>query len=380
MQVKQIYELVNGITTELLGKSDLVSENLENVVDVGKELFDNASVDAYVKSLVNRIGRVIFVNRPYSGNVPSVLMDSWEFGSVTQKIDAEMPDATENDTWALTDKQEYNPNIFYQPKVSTKFFNNKVTFEIPMSFTERQVKQSFNSANELNAFISMIYNAVDKSFTVKVDGLIMRTINNMIAETLAVKTANIRAVNLLKDYKTLTGATLTVDKALTDKEFIRYASKTMTVYADRLGKMSTLFNIGGKSRFTSKDYLKGVMLSDFKASIDAYAMADIRHNEYLTFPTCDIVPFWQGSGTNYDFTSVSSINVVTSTKQTVTQSGILAILFDKEALGVTNLDKRVTTSYNAKGEFFNNFYKMDCGSFNDLNENFVVFYIADTTA
>ena len=107
-------------------------------------------------------------------------------------------------------------------------------------------------------------------------------------------------------------------------------------------------------------------------------MADIRHNEYLTFPTCDIVPFWQGSGTNYDFTSVSSINVVTSSKQTVTQSGILAILFDKEALGVTNLDKRVTTSYNAKGEFFNNFYKMDCGSFNDLNENFVVFYIADT--
>ena len=378
MVVKQIYELMNGVTTELLGKGNVVNEDLSNVVDVGRELFDNASVDAYVKSLVNRIGRVIFVNRPYSGNVPSVLMDSWEFGSVTQKIDAEMPDATENESWGLTDKTEYNPNIFYQPKVTSKFFNNKVTFEIPMSFTERQVKQSFNSANELNAFISMIYNAVDKSFTVKIDGLIMRTINNMIAETLAVETANIRAVNLLKDYNTLTGLTLTADKALTDKEFIRYASKTMTVYADRMGKLSTLFNVGGKARFTSKDYLKGVMLSDFKASIDAYALADIRHNEYITFPACDIVPFWQGSGTGYDFTSVSSINVVTSGGKTVTQSGILAVLFDKEALGVTNLDKTVTTSYNAKGEFFNNFYKMDCGSFNDLNENFVVFFIKDT--
>ena len=45
-------------------------------------------------------------------------------------------------------------------------------------------------------------------------------------------------------------------------------------------------------------------------------------------------------------------------------------------MGVTSLDRRVTTNYNAKGEFFNNYYKFDAGYFNDLNENFVVFYIA----
>ena len=74
MKVEQIYNLVNSITDELLGKSDLLLEDLSNVVDVGAELFDNVSVDNYVKTLVNKVGKTIFVNRAYSGNIPSVLM------------------------------------------------------------------------------------------------------------------------------------------------------------------------------------------------------------------------------------------------------------------------------------------------------------------
>ena len=50
-------------------------------------------------------------------------------------------------------------------------------------------------------------------------------------------------------------------------------------------------------------------------------------------------------------------------------------MFDRDAVGVSNLDRRVTTNYNAKGEFYNNFFKMDCGAFNDLNENFIVFFV-----
>lgn len=173
MEVKQIFELVNGITGEVTGKTDLVKEDLSNIVDVGKELFTASDVDNYVKSLVNRIGKTIFVNRKYSGKVPSVVMDSWEFGSVLQKINADLPQATENESWELVNGTSYDPNIFYKPTVSAKFFNSKVTFEIPLSFTEKQVKESFNSASELNAFISMLYNAVEKSMTVKIDSLLM---------------------------------------------------------------------------------------------------------------------------------------------------------------------------------------------------------------
>ena len=389
MEVKQIHTIINSVTAEVLGKTDLVQEDLSNIVDVGKEIFDGTNVDNYVKSLVNQIGKVIFVNRPYRGNVPTLVMDSWEFGSVMQKISAELPDAEENASWDLKDRQEYKQDIFYKPEISAKFFNSKTTFEIPMSFTERQVKESFTSANQLNAFITMIYNAVDKSMTVKLDELIMRTINNMVGETLyaefkegevmpetlADKTG-VKAVNLLKQYNDKFGKDLAVDKAITDADFIRYASYQMGLYIDRLSKISTLFNVGGKDRFTPADMLNVVMLSEFKSSAGAYLQSDTFNEKYVALPNSESVPYWQGSGKSYAFADTSKIMVKTATGADVSVGGILAIMFDKDAMGVSNLDRRVTTNYNAKGEFFNNYYKMDAGYFNDLNENFVVFFVA----
>ena len=381
MQVQQIYNIMNKVTQEILGKSDLVNEDLSNIVDLGNALLDNTSVDNYVKTLVNHIGKVIFVSRPYSGNVPSILMDSWDYGAVVEKISAELPEAVENRSWELTNGTDYSPNVFYKPTVSSKFYNNKVTFEIDMSFTELQVKESFSSATEINSFLSMLYNAVEKSFTVKVDGLIMRTINNMIGITLdADKTSNVKAVNLLKLYNDKFGTTLTAAKCITDKEFIRFASMTMALYIDRMSRISTLFNVGGKDRFTSADMLHVVMLSDFKASANSYLQSDTFNNEFTKLPAAETVPYWQGSGTNFAFDKVSAINVKTSNGKSVSKSGILAVMFDRDACGISNLNKRVTTNYNPKGEFYTNFFKLDCGAFNDLNENFVVFFVEDAAA
>lgn len=383
MTVAQIYNIINPITKEILGESEIVNEDLSNIVDIGEKLFNATEVDNYVKSLVNHIGRVIFVNRPYSGSAPSVLMDGWEYGSILEKISAELPEATENESWELTDGRSYDPNIFYKPKVSAKFFNKKVTFEIPMSFTEKQVKESFSNAGQLNGFLSMLYNAVDKSMTIKIDSLVMRTINNMIAETLHdfndsgdYKGTGVRAVNLLKLYNDDKGTTLTAEKSIKDPDFIRFASYIMGLYMERLSKISSLFNIGGKDRFTSRDLLHVILLSDFAKASDSFSMSSTFHNEFVALPKGEIVPYWQGSGIDYSFNSVSSINVKTASGDTVTASGIIGVMFDRDALGVTNLDRRVTTNYNPKAEFFSNWYKFDAGYFNDMNENFVLFYVA----
>ena len=391
MKVSQIHELINSITGELLGKADVLQEDLSNVVDVGSELFDSASVDNYVKALVNKVGKTIFVNRAYSGNIPSVLMDSWEFGSVLEKIQADIPKATENSSWELSHGTTYNQDIFYKPSVSAKFFNKKTTFEVPMSFTELQVKESFTSANQLNGFLSMLYNAVENSMTIKIDSLIMRTINNMIAETIyadikltgtetySTKTG-IKAVNLLKQYNDLHGTTLTKGVALSDEGFIKYSTYVINLYTDRLSKISTLFNIGGKERFTPKDKLNIVMLSDFRASSDVYVQANTFNKELVELPKADTIPYWQGSGKNYSLKDISKIHVKLTkdgvSNRIVEIDGILAVMFDRDSLGVTNLDRRVTTNYNAKAEFFNNYYKFDAGYFNDLNENFVVFFMS----
>lgn len=396
MVVKQIYELINRVSGEVLGRTDIVSEDLTGIVDLGTEVFNQNAVDNYVKSLVNHIGKVIFVNRPYAGKVPSVLMDAWEFGSVLEKISADVPEAEENDTWNLTDGQTYSQDVFHKPTVTAKFFNSKVTFEVPVSITERQVKESFSNAAQLNGFISMIYAAVEKSMTIKADALIMRTINNMIAETVLAdaqafgataagdmtggdlsSASTARCVNLLKLYNDKTGAEtpLTAAKAITDPDFIRFASYVMGTYADRLQSISTVFNVGKKERFTPKDMLHVVLLSDFAKAAQTYLYSDTFNRGDVLLPQAETVPFWQGSGKNYEFASTGNINIKESGGKSVEISGVLGVMFDRDALGVCNLDRRVTTNYNAKAEFFNNYYKFDAGYFNDTNENFVVFFI-----
>jgi hypothetical protein len=389
MKIQQIYTLVNAATAGILGETEVVEEDLSNVVSIGKTLANLDKVDNYVKNLVNHIGKVVFQERLYSGAVPSVLMDSWEFGSILEKISADLPAGTENESWDLTDATEYSPNFFYKPSVSVKFFNSKTTFEIPLSFTEMQVKESFSNANQLNGFLSMLTTSVENSMTVKLDALIMRTINNMMGETLwdglndgattpaIVPTeTSVKAVNLLTLYNAEFTATLDASEALTSSDFMRYATYTMGLYSDRMARISKLFNVGAKERFTPKDKQHVVLLSDFAKASEAFLLSNTQNAERLLLPQHETVPYWQGSGTGYGFDDVSTINVKTSGGNTVDFSGVLGVIFDRDALGVSNLDRRVTTNYNPKAEFYTNFYKFDAGFYNDLDENFVVFFVA----
>ena len=390
MKVTQLHALVNAVTQEILGETAVVHEDLSNVVDIGKSIIDSDNVDNYVKKLVNHIGKVVFQNRLYSGGVPSVLMDSWEYGSILEKISADLPEATINETWALEDKKDYSPDVFYKPSVSAKFFNSKVTFEIPMSFTEIQVKESFSSKEQLNGFISMLTTSVENAMTVKLDALIMRTINNMTAETLVaelntadkgspvvidVTKTGVKAVNLLKLFNETVTAPLTAETALIDPDFIRFATYHISIYTDRMAKISTLFNVEGAERFTPKDLQHVVLLSDFAKASETFLASNTQNAEKVALPKHETVPYWQSSGRGYSFDDVSTINVKTASKADVNVNGVLGVIFDRDALGVSNLDRRVTTNYNPRAEFYTNFYKFDAGYYNDLSENFVVFFV-----
>ena len=378
MEIKQIYPLVNEATNEALGVEGLVQEDLGNIVEVGKAVFNANAMDKYVKALVNRIGKIIFVNRVYEGSAPSVLMDGWEYGSVMQKVSMGLPEATENETWELVDGQSYDPHIFHAPKgVVAKYYNKYITFEIDMSFTENQLKMSFNSVTELNGFISMLYTQVENSMTVKLDELIRRTINNMIAET--VHTNNgARAINLLTLYKSAYPAdtTITAATALNNPDFIRFASYIIKVTHGRMRTMSTVFNEGNQPRHTPTDMSHIVLLEDFASGADVFLQSNTFHDELSALPTAERVPYWQGSGTSYAFADVSKINVKTADGNVVEQGGILGVMFDRWALGVANIERKVTSQYTPNAEFFTNFYKYKAAYFNDFNENFVVFFVA----
>lgn len=386
MQVAQIAPLVNSITQEMTGEIPLLNEDLSNVVDVGTAIF-GLDYDRFTKDLVDHIGRMIFVNRVYDKGMLPLLRDGWEYGSVLQKVHyIKLPEATENETWELNNGQSYDPNIFYGSDVASKFFTKRVTFEVDISLVEEQVKSAFDNSGQLAAFIAMIETAVDNSITIKLRGLEMRTINNMIAETLYndipgagynTYTGN-RVVNLLKLYNTAFTKTLTADAALYDSDFLRFAASVIRKIPRRMAELSTLYNVGGAERFTPPDRLDIIMLNDFKENLGVYLYD--ANGQFLTdnlrLPNSYSVSYWQGPGTSYDFDDISSIKVTTASGHAVTASGIVGIMYDHDAMGISNLKRKTTSNYNPKADFTNYFHKAFAGYWNDLNENMVIFMIA----
>lgn len=387
MKVTQIYNILNTMTQEHLGDSIIVAEDLSNIVDLGTAFEDKIGYDNYVKSLVDHIGRVVFVDRVYGGRGVSVLRDGWEYGAILEKISTTLPDAQENEMWELQDGQSYDPFIFKKPDALAKFFSDRVTYDIQLSITNEQVKGSFSNVNQMNGFMSMLFNAVDNSMTVKTDALIMRTINNMIGETLYNEFnagvysggSGVKAVNLLYLYnQTVAEAdALTADEFIKSPDALRFASFTMKNYVDRLKVMSTLFNIGAQERFTPEDRMSIVMLSEFANAVGTYLYD--ANGQFLTdsikFPDAETVTYWQGSGLAYAFDDTSAIKIKTSGGHTIDTDGILAVMFDRDALGVANVDRAVDSAYNPKARFTNMFYHYTAGFWNDLNENFVVFFV-----
>ena len=384
MTVQQLYPLINSITQEAVGDSVVVNEDLSNIVDVGDAILGAIGVDNYVKALTDRIGKVIFVSRLYPGLYRPILRSDWDFGSILEKIDCEMPDAIQvNDTWDLQQNASYDPFVFRGASVSAKFFNEKCTFEIDISIARRQVEESFTSAQQLNTFVEMIYTSVENSMTIKIDELIARGLNVSIAETVYDEfnstsgfsaSTGVKAVNLLKLYNDRFSTSLTQADCVTDKDFIKFASYIIGTYASRMERMSTLFNIDGKARFTPSSELGLVMHADFWNASKSYLYSDTFHDEFVKLPDAVVVPYFQGSGTGYAFADTSKVMCTTPSGHTMTITGILAFAYDRRGIACCNYRRDTESIYNPRGQFFNSFYKFDCHLIVDTSENAVVFF------
>lgn len=391
MKVEQIASVLNStIMKEIAGSTAVVAEDLSNIVDIGKTVLDftanGTNLNSFVSTLIDQIGRVKFVDRTYRSQAPNILHDSWEYGSIMMKVRAEVPDFQENTSWKLgaldgkgiAEASELDPFVISAPTAQAKFYNNKVTYEAPITIGEIQLKQAFTSAAEMGRFIATIENRIQMKMTLSTDALIMRTINNLIGLKID-RGQNV--VNLLSEYNTAAGTSLTAAQALRNTEFLRYATKTIALYKDYLKTAGSLYNDSNYITFTPSENLKFVVLSEFAKDMETYLYADTFHNEFVTMDGFATVPFWQGTGTaGADFASRSKINVTVDDGEgktaTVNQTGVVAVMFDDQAAAVCNENYRVTSQYNARGEYTNYFYKWDASYMNDIQENVIVFVIA----
>lgn len=389
MNVKQIANILNTtIVPETVGESAVVNEDLSNIVDVGRQITESAAFgdnfDNLFKKLVNRIGKVIFEDRPYTSKAPDILKDSWEYGSALEKVRCELPESTDSAEWtlaSLNNGDSIDPFVINKPDLTVKLFNNKSTFTVPLTFGRKQVKESFTSAEDINRLFSMIENRIIMAQTMNVDAMAQRCVNNLIANKIH---DNKNIVNLLALYKTETGDnTLTAAHALTNGEFLRFAAETIALYKNYIATASTLYNDEGYVTFTPEDRQKFVVLTKFAKAMDFYSYADTYHDNFVVMDGYTEIPYWQGSGTDNSFTSHSTINLtavdMSGDNFTANQTGIVGVLFDEQAALICCEDYETEAIYNPRGKYTNYFYSYDVSYMNDTAENCVVFIIADVT-
>lgn len=388
MNVGQIYEYVNTAVKETIGETAILEKDLSNLVDIGTAIFNADQVDNYCKKLVDRIGKVVFIARVYPGSAPKVLLDDFTFGSVVEKISMRPVDAQEDPSWNLEDGKTYSQDTYYAPTIKVKFFNSKEAFECPISFTRKQVTESFTNAVEMNSFIEMIYTQMENGMTKKVDALTLSLVQSGIAETVYSDYASedalgditaksgVKAINLLYEYNTAHGTALTKDTCLYDKAFLAYASYRIRTTIGRVSKPSVLFNVEGEERFTPRELMHVDLWTPFTSACSTFLESDTFHKELVALPLYEEIEYWQGTGKSYETSGQIIAKTTSGHEVNLSTANILGVIFDRDAIGINNKDKHVTTHYNNHAEFWSDWYKLSAQWYHDLAENFVVFFVA----
>ena len=379
MKREQISHLLNSAIKEVVGESELVTEDLSNVVTVGNAI-PTDTLDAIFNKIINKVGNTIIESKTYNGNPLGILMTDWEYGSILEKIRIDIPDSENNDSWSLVKGTSYDCFKFSPPTVRAKYFNKAVTFEIAMSFTTEQMKDSFRNADTATGFWNAVENAIRTSMTANTEMLEYRAVTNMIA--LKIHNNN-NVINLLAEYKTDTGLTdITTAKALNDSDFLRYSAKKIAMYSDYIKSLSMLYNNDGYITHTADADKRLILLSDFAKSVEYNLYSTTFNDEFVKIGNYTTVPYWQGSGTARTFANNSKIDLtisdITGTNQTVQKSGIVGVLFDVNGCCVCRKNYRVLSMPVPKGEFINYWYKFDAMYMNDTACNFIVFTIEDS--
>lgn len=385
MKINQVATILNEINKTFVGEEDFpeIAEDLSNIVDVGQQLIAGSNdltnfFEQYGKKLIDKVGRVVIVDRTYRSTAPDIERDSWEYGSIMEKIRVSVDELADDTTWSLTkgdtpEQFEYNPAT-----LSAKYFNDYDVFMTSISIPEKTLRSAFNSASDMNRLISAITNRIEMKLTISKDNLIRRTINNLIAEKIAAD----KQINLLALYNETVTTPITADKALYDKDFLRFAIFQIFKYKKMLNGASVLFGDEEYVNFTPDDRMKMVLLDIFTKSAEVFMESDTYHNDLVSLGSnYQTVPFWQAAGTSteFPFETLSKINVKTASDGTVVStSGIIGVIFDIDAAAVCMEDLEVTSSYAANGRFINYFHYVNARYMNDLAENVIVFTIEDS--
>ena len=351
MTFTQIHETINLLAREVLGEEAINVVDTSTFVAVGsKILSSDTNKEQFYKALADRIGKVIVSVRSYGRhNVNGVSKNEMEFGCILQKIHYTMPESNTNPAW-IFDTQANPYDTANTISVKAKLLVSGGTYSFETKIPDYQLKTAFINEVNMSAFISGLYTTISNAMDLAIENNNNMAVATGIAVALNSNKATVKR-NLLKEYNTLHGKTLTQADCLSDKDFLLFAVNEM---------------------------LNVEMLSDFDIAIKSRLLASTYNKDLIELPKYSPVPYWQGTGTGNTFADKSKINVTIEGKTEATvQNGIICYMHDDMAVSSTIMNERIASVFNPFADVTNYQHKAYLSYAVDGAENGVVFYVAD---
>lgn len=366
MEELQIYDVVNSVTSQAIGRTDLTVVNAQGLVALGDVILSSSTyTDDFINTLVKRIGKTIVSYRAYKNAFNSLIKDNIEWGAIVQKLKVAMPQAEADESYGLTDGSSVDHYKVAKPVVSQKLFITDTPYQFKITIQRVHLQEAFTSAEAMGAFISAIFGEVQNAIELALENLGRTALNNYMAEL-----GSDRVMNLRTMYNAESGETLADANACYHSEkFLRYAIAKIKEVSKKMRSMTTIYNDGSATRHTPLEMQKLFVLSDFETTLETQVEYSAFNQEYVNLQGFEEVAFWQ------DIKTPASINVErASDKKATALDNVVACVFDKDAVGMYNKDQwTATTPFNAGGGYTNTFWHEKQLWFNDLSENFVLF-------
>lgn len=367
METVQLYSILNDVTAQAIGTQSIQAVDTASFIAMGDSILNSGNnLEPWLSTLVQRIGRTIISFRAYQSQLQDLAYTDMEWGAIMQKIKVAMPTAIADVSVELTDGESIDHYIVAKPKAKQKLFVIRSPYTFMVTIQRRWLKEAFLSESAMESFIGAIFGELQNAMAVGQESLGRMCMANFIANTAASQ-----RINLLTDFNTKYGQSLTADGALYNADFLRYAIGQMKYYSLRLTEMSTLYNKEGETRHTPIADQRFAIRSDFLVNMETQVEYAAFHDEYLDIGSHLRINFWQNAETPND------IIVTDSEGQDVEVENILGFIHDSNALGTYRKETDVlTTPVNARGAYYNTFYHVNDNRFNDMSENGLVFLVA----
>lgn len=365
MDTTQLYTIVNEVARETMGTDDIDVIDTASLVALGNIVLSSQSnTEAFLNTLVQRIGKTIISYRPYTSKLTLLDVGDMEFGQIMQKTKTQMPVAIEDDTYNLVDGESLDMYVVSKPEVHQKLFVKRTPLAFFKTFQTKALKEAFLSAEAMGNFVASIYGEIRNAIELAQENLGRLTMANYMANASAQQ-----VYDLVSLYNEATTSNIpTGEKALQNESFLRYALQVIKNVAFSMETMSTLYNDGTETRHTPAGLQRVASLVQFRTALETQVDYAAFHENYVKLASDIVVPYWQAAKSPFD------IQVTDEQEEEKTLSNIVAFIHDRDALGTYRKEEEVlTTPVNARGRYYNTYYHIDNLYFNDLSENGVVF-------